>query len=114
MTASARLSYTSAISGTPLLGDTIGDNLERSVARHGDEVAVAVEANAFLHHMVRNIVGSLLMVGRGERPVGWIGELLAGGDRTVAGPTAPAAGLLFVGPLYPPQCGLPPEVSGDG
>ena len=85
-----------------------------SVTRHGDEVVVAVQANAFLHHMVRNLVGSLLMVGRGERPVGWMGELLAGGDRTVAGPTAPAAGLLFVGPLYPPQCGLPPEVSGDG
>ena len=90
-------------------------NLHRvSVARDGDEVVVAVQANAFLHHMVRNIVGSLLMVGRGERPVGWIGDLLAGADRTVAGPTAPAAGLLFVGPVYPRQWGLPPEVSGDG
>ncbi len=85
-----------------------------SVTRDGDEVVVAVQGNAFLHHMVRNIVGSLLMVGRGERPVRWIGELLAGGDRTLAGPTAPAAGLLFVGPVYPRQCGLPPEVSGDG
>ena len=76
-------------------------------------MVVAVQANAFLHHMVRNIVGSLLMVGRGERPVGWIGDLLTGADRTVAGPTAPAAGLLFVGPVYPRQWGLPPEVSGD-
>ena len=85
-----------------------------AVTRDGDEVVVAVQANAFLHHMVRNIVGSLLVVGRGERPPGWIGELLAAGDRTAAGPTAPAAGLLFVGPVYPRQWGLPPEVSGDG
>ena len=85
-----------------------------AVAREGDEVVVEVQANAFLHHMVRNIVGSLLVVGRGERDAGWIGELLAGRDRTVAGPTAPAQGLLFIGPLYPPECGLPQEVCGDG
>lgn len=84
-----------------------------SVTRSGEEVVVSVLANAFLHHMVRNIVGSLLVVGRGERPAAWIGELLAGRDRTLAGPTAPAAGLLFVGPLYPPQWGLPPEVAQD-
>lgn len=81
------------------------------VRRDGDEVTVEVQANAFLHHMVRNIVGSLLMVGRGERPVEWIAELLAGRDRTVAGPTAPAEGLVFVGPLYPAKWGLPAEVS---
>ena len=84
-----------------------------SVAREGGEVVVSVRANAFLHHMVRNIVGSLLMVGRGERPRDWIAELLAGQDRTVAGPTAPGAGLLFVGPVYPRQWGLPAEVSDD-
>jgi tRNA pseudouridine38-40 synthase len=83
------------------------------VRRDGEEVVVEVQANAFLHHMVRNIVGSLLVVGRGERPVGWIGELLEGRDRTVAGPTAPAAGLLFIGPRYPREWGLPPEVCGD-
>jgi tRNA pseudouridine38-40 synthase len=60
--------------------------------------------------MVRNIVGSLLPVGRGERPVGWVAELLAGRDRTVAGPTAPAEGLLFLGPRYPSGWGLPAEV----
>lgn len=84
-----------------------------SVTRVGDEVAVEVQANAFLHHMVRNIVGSLLMVGRGERPVEWIAELLEGRDRTVAGPTAPSAGLLFLGPKYPRHWGLPEEVCGD-
>ncbi|WP_240125836.1 tRNA pseudouridine(38-40) synthase TruA [Thermomonas alba] len=86
---------------------------EISVVRAGDEVVVEVQANAFLHHMVRNIVGSLLMVGRGERPVEWIAELLEGRDRTVAGPTAPAAGLLFLGPRYPRRWGLPEEVCAD-
>ena len=83
------------------------------VTRRGDEVLVEVQANAFLHHMVRNIVGSLLLVGRGERPAEWIAELLEGRDRSVAGPTAPAAGLLFLGPRYPRQWGLPQEVCGD-
>ncbi len=83
------------------------------VSRHGKEVVVEVQANAFLHHMVRNIVGSLLLVGRGERPVEWIAALLEGRDRNMAGPTAPAAGLLFLGPRYPRQWGLPPEVCGE-
>jgi tRNA pseudouridine38-40 synthase len=78
-------------------------------------VTVEVQANAFLHHMVRNIVGSLLVVGRGEAPEGWIAELLAGRDRTVAGPTAPPQGLVFLGPLYPERTcalsGLPKDVS---
>ena len=82
-----------------------------SVRRSGDEVVVEVQANAFLHHMVRNIVGSLLMVGRGERPGDWIAELLAGRDRSLAGPTAPPDGLLFVGPRYPAKWGLPAEVT---
>ena len=83
------------------------------VTRHDEEVLVEVQANAFLHHMVRNIVGSLLPVGRGERPVAWVAELLEGRDRNVAGPTAPAAGLLFLGPRYPRQWGLPQDVCGD-
>lgn len=81
------------------------------VRRDGELVEFEVQANAFLHHMVRNIVGSLLLVGCGERPESWIAELLAGGDRTVAGPTAPPAGLVFVGPRYPAQWQLPQEVS---
>ncbi|WP_147652435.1 tRNA pseudouridine(38-40) synthase TruA [Vulcaniibacterium gelatinicum] len=84
---------------------------EIRVAREGDEVAIEVQANAFLHHMVRNIVGSLLMVGAGERPEPWIAELLASRDRTRAGPTAPAQGLTFLGPRYPAECGLPAEVT---
>ncbi|KGM57188.1 tRNA pseudouridine synthase A [Lysobacter arseniciresistens ZS79] len=80
------------------------------VSRAGEVVTIEVQANAFLHHMVRNIVGSLLPVGRGERPEGWVGELLTGRDRTAAGPTAPSAGLVFLGPRYPAQWGLPAEV----
>ncbi|TAL87399.1 MAG: tRNA pseudouridine(38-40) synthase TruA [Rhodanobacter sp.] len=81
------------------------------VRREDAQLFVEIEANAFLHHMVRNIVGSLLLIGRGERPVTWVGELLAGRDRAVAGPTAPASGLTFIGPRYEAHWGLPAEVS---
>ena len=84
---------------------------EIRVTRMGDVLEVEVQANAFLHHMVRNIVGSLLPVGRGEQPEGWLAELLAGRDRTLAGPTAPPDGLVFVGPRYPIECRLPVEVT---
>lgn len=84
--------------------------LDVSVRRDGEQLFVDIEANAFLHHMVRNIVGSLLLIGRGEKPVAWLAELLAGGDRHVAGPTAPASGLTFLGPRYPAHWGLPAEV----
>ena len=87
-------------------------NLHRlSVRREGDVIEVDIQANAFLHHMVRNIVGSLLPVGRGQAAESWPGELLAGRDRTVAGPTAPPDGLVFVGPLYPARWGLPTMVA---
>jgi tRNA pseudouridine38-40 synthase len=81
-----------------------------SVRREGEQLFVDIEANAFLHHMVRNIVGSLLLIGRGEQPVEWLADLLAGRDRQVAGPTALASGLTFVGPRYEAHWGLPPEV----
>jgi tRNA pseudouridine38-40 synthase len=74
-------------------------------------VIVEIEANAFLHHMVRNIVGSLLPVGRGEQPVDWVAALLAGRNREVAGPTAAASGLTFIGPRYERHWNLPAEVS---
>lgn len=82
-----------------------------SVRREDDRILVDVQANAFLHHMVRNIVGSLIPVGEGERPIDWLAELLAGRDRNVAGPTAPSSGLCFVGPLYPAEWGLAPELT---
>jgi tRNA pseudouridine38-40 synthase len=80
------------------------------VGRDGEQVTVEIEANAFLHHMVRNIVGSLLPVGRGEQSPDWISRLLEGGDRTIAGATAPPQGLTFLGPRYPAHFGLPKEV----
>lgn len=84
---------------------------EITVRREGEVVEVEVQANAFLHHMVRNIVGSLLVIGRGDQPEVWLGELLAGRDRTLAGPTAPSAGLVFLGPRYPAEWQLPAEVT---
>jgi tRNA pseudouridine38-40 synthase len=80
-------------------------------AREGDLIHIEIEANGFLHHMVRNIVGSLLEVGHGEKPIEWIADVLAARDRTLAGVTAPPEGLVFVGPRYDRRFGLPDEVS---
>ncbi len=72
----------------------------RVVARR-DEVWVLVSADAFLHHMVRNVVGTVVEVGRGRRPAEWAEAALAGRDRRAAGPTAPAAGLFLLSVRYP-------------
>lgn len=77
------------------------------VWRSGDFVVADVQGNAFLHHMVRNIVGVLIEIGQGRRAESWSGEVLAGRDRRLAGITAPAAGLYFVGPEYPSRFDLP-------
>ena len=74
--------------------------------RHG-WIAVDICGNAFLHHMVRNIVGTLLAVGDGRRDTTWPGEVLASRDRRAAGVTAPAQGLYFHGVDYPPEYALP-------
>jgi tRNA pseudouridine38-40 synthase len=80
-----------------------------AVRRDGEFVTLEVTANAFLHHMVRNIVGTLLAVGEGAQPVAWVAELLAARDRTAAGPTAPACGLYFAAVRYPQRFGVPPR-----
>ena len=72
------------------------------VARHGDLLVFDFEASAFLHHMVRNIVGALVYVGKGAHPPEWLGELLAGRDRARAAPTFEACGLYFAGVDYDP------------
>lgn len=77
------------------------------VMRSGVELRIVVTANAFLHHMVRNIVGSLLLVGSGQRSEGWLVDVLEARDRTMAGPTAPPQGLYFAGVEYPVQFALP-------
>ena len=79
-----------------------------AVTRDGQYVYVDIVANAFLHHMVRNIVGSLFEVGKETKPVNWIAELLAIKDRNQAGITAPACGLYFVSVDYPQEFDLPP------
>ena len=78
-----------------------------SVTREVDFIYIDIVANAFLHHMVRNIVGSLLKVGNAERPISWIAEVLALHDRRKAGVTAPAQGLYFVHVDYPAEFNLP-------
>lgn len=77
------------------------------VERRGEVIEISVRANAFLHHMVRNIAGTLLAVGTGDRPVEWVAAVLAERDRTQAGVTAPPQGLYFAGVEYPPEFGLP-------
>lgn len=78
-----------------------------SVARTADAVTLDITANGFLYHMVRNIAGSLIRVGRGEEPVRWMKEVLEQMDRTRAAPTAPPEGLYFLGARYPEQYSLP-------
>ena len=78
-----------------------------SVRGDGPLVVIEISANAYLHHMVRNIAGSLLMVGAGERPPGWVAETLAARDRTRAGITAPASGLYLWQVRYPKSLQVP-------
>jgi len=78
------------------------------VLRRGPAVVIDVTGNAFLHNMVRIIAGTLLAIGRRQRPVEWTGELLAARDRRQAATTLPPYGLYFVGPTYPAAFELPP------
>ena len=78
-----------------------------TVRRIGDLVVVTLRANAFLHHMVRNIVGSLIQVGNGNRPSEWMAELLAGRDREMAAPTFSPDGLYLAKVDYDARWGLP-------
>jgi tRNA pseudouridine38-40 synthase len=77
------------------------------VQRTGDTVWVEIEANAYLHHMVRNIVGTLLEVQREPDPKAAMARILAGGERREAGVTAPAAGLYLWRVEYPAVFGIP-------
>lgn len=85
---------------------------EARVFVRGDLLVFDFEATAFLHHMVRNLVGTLVYIGKGVRPPGWINELLQAKDRRLAAPTFSPDGLYFRGPIYEPRWNLP-ELNDD-
>lgn len=78
-----------------------------AIEQRGDFIEVRLTANAFLHHMVRNIVGALVHVGTGRQPARWVGQVLAARRRALAAPTFSAAGLYLAAVSYEPQHGLP-------
>lgn len=82
---------------------------EITVERRGEYVVLNVLANAFLHHMVRNIAGVLIAIGTGKRPPDWAAEVLAARDRRQGGVTAVASGLYLAGVLYAPSLQLPSD-----
>ncbi|CAA9398077.1 MAG: tRNA pseudouridine(38-40) synthase [uncultured Ramlibacter sp.] len=77
------------------------------IRRRGGYWRFEFEANAFLHHMIRNIMGCLVLVGQGQQAPGWIGDVLAAKDRDAAAPTFSPHGLYFLGPVYETHWGLP-------
>lgn len=83
-----------------------------SVERSGDSIGIEIEANAYLHHMVRNIVGTLLDAQAEADPAGHMTRILAGGERRAAGVTAPAAGLCLWRVEYPAVYGIPAPADG--
>ena len=77
------------------------------IEQQAERIDLVVRGNAFLHHMVRNIVGSLVYVGAGKQAPGWIAELLASRDRTKAAPTFAPEGLYLERIDYDAKWGLP-------
>ena len=89
------------------LVEAAGPGSWRPVATPGPRLVVTLRGNGFLRHMVRNIVGTLVDVGRGRWPASFLGDVLATRDRRRAGPTAPAQGLCLVRVDYPDGSGRP-------
>ncbi len=92
--------------------DPVKDLRRLEVSRNGEFVTIDAHANAFLHHMVRNIAGVLMSIGAGEQTSEWARDVLAARDRTVAGMTAPAHGLYLTALEYPEHFEIPPLSSG--
>ncbi|WP_019141404.1 tRNA pseudouridine(38-40) synthase TruA [Noviherbaspirillum massiliense] len=86
---------------------------EIRIERQGNLIVFTLKANAFLHHMVRNIVGSLIVVGNGNQPPEWLQDLLAGRDRSRAAPTFMPDGLYLSRIDYDARWGLPQEAACD-
>ena len=82
-----------------------------SVQRQEDQVIIDITANAFLYHMVRNIVGSLMAVGVGDKSVQWFQEVFEGRDRKLAGVTAESQGLCFMNVRYDRKYNLPEQAA---
>ena len=81
--------------------------MEVRLSQRGAYWRIEFEANAFLHHMIRNIMGCLVQIGQGRKPVAWMTEVLQARDRRVAAPTFAPDGLYFLGPRYDPKWGIP-------
>jgi tRNA pseudouridine38-40 synthase len=81
--------------------------LDISLHQRGAYWRIEFEANAFLHHMIRNIMGCLVQIGQGSKPPEWMAEVLAARDRKAAAPTFSPDGLYFLGPRYDPKWGIP-------
>ena len=78
-----------------------------TITRHGAYWRFDFDASAFLHHMVRNVMGCLVAVGTGARPVEWLAEILTARDRALAAPTFAPDGLYFLGPYYDAVLAIP-------
>ena len=76
------------------------------VTRSGDIIIIDITANAFLHHMVRNIAGVLIAIGSGKQPVTWVVDVLKAKDRKLGAETAPSYGLYLVQVNYPTEFGV--------
>jgi tRNA pseudouridine38-40 synthase len=83
--------------------------LRIAISQRGAYWRFEFEANAFLHHMIRNIMGCLLYIGEQRQPVAWMQQVLRARDRDAAAPTFSPDGLYFLGPRYDPQWGLPED-----
>jgi tRNA pseudouridine38-40 synthase len=81
------------------------------ISRRGAYWRFEFDANAFLHHMVRNLMGCLVAIGSGARDDAWLADVLASKDRSLAAPTFSAAGLYFVGPYYDAVHAIPLEIA---
>ena len=77
------------------------------ISRHGAYWRFDFEGSAFLHHMVRNIMGCLITIGQGKQSPDWMAQVLHARSRAVAAPTFAPDGLYFLGPRYAPHWGLP-------